>query len=247
VADRNDAEQDKVLGRIRKMMALANDAAASEGERDNAMRMVLATLAKHNLTMAEAEAHGQQEEARERGDTLSRDQPWCKHVAHSIAKLYFCRYFFSRTAVKGKVKHNFVGRPANVATAQAMADYVIRSIMSEANREWKKQANPGPWWTAFCKGASVRISERCDELRKAEEAASEKTPGTAVVLASFYQRELAANNAWLERAGLVLTKGKSREKAYGGDGYGAGKAFGDKVSLNRQVGAAPVGSHRRLA
>lgn len=66
-------EQARVLARVRKMMALANDdAAASDGERDNALRMAHATLLKHNLTMAAAEEAGATaEEARERDSTTS--------------------------------------------------------------------------------------------------------------------------------------------------------------------------------
>lgn len=90
-------DREKVLGRVRKMMALANDKAASDGERDNALRMAYNTLAKHNLSMAEAEAAGaKSEEPRERGFTMSRDQPWCRTVAHAIANLFFCAYWYDR-------------------------------------------------------------------------------------------------------------------------------------------------------
>ncbi len=148
----NTKEQDRVLARVRKMMALANDAAASEGERDNALRMVHATLAKHNLTMAMAEEAGGEAEKRGLVTAESRDQPWARQTASAIASLMFCRYFRQKSPRAGKVIHNFVGREGNAKTASELADFVIRSIMSEANREWKKQANPGPWWTSFCKG-----------------------------------------------------------------------------------------------
>lgn len=38
-------DMSRILQRVRKMMALANDKAASDGERENAMRMAHATLA----------------------------------------------------------------------------------------------------------------------------------------------------------------------------------------------------------
>lgn len=237
----NSVDQDKVLNRIRKMMALANDAAASAGERDNAMRMVHATLAKHNLTMAMAEASGQQqEEARDKGTTETRDQPWARRVAHSISDLYFCRYFFTKVRDgRGKVRHNFVGRVGNVETAKLMTDYVCKSIMSEANRLWKLQPDPGPWWTGFCKGAAEQIAARCLALRTDAEKvdAAQPSTGTALVLASFYKIELAANEEWLLNAGQKLYSVKNREKAAGA-GVLEGRAFGAKVSLNRQVGTS---------
>ena len=50
----SDDERNKILARVRKLLNLANNAAATEGERDNAMRMAHATLAKYNLSLAEA-------------------------------------------------------------------------------------------------------------------------------------------------------------------------------------------------
>jgi hypothetical protein len=244
----NNAEQDRILGRIRKMVALANDAAASEGERDNAMRMVHSTLAKYNLTMAMAEEAGtEKSEAREKGVTTSRDQPWCRHVAHAIAELFFCRYFYSKTAKRGTVSHNFVGRSANVITASAMTDFVIRSVMSEANKGWKKAADPGPWWTSFCKGATDHIASRCRALREEaeKESVTEKTPGTSLVLASFYKQEMDANAKFLEALGIHLRIKKTREIG-AGDGYSAGRDFGGKINLSRQLGGAS-NTTRRLS
>jgi hypothetical protein len=48
--------EDKILSRIQKMLALANDLAATEGERDNALRMAYNLMAKHNLDMVTVEA-----------------------------------------------------------------------------------------------------------------------------------------------------------------------------------------------
>ena len=50
-----------ILDRVKKMLAIANDSAASEGECDNALRMAHNTLAKHNLDMADLNAHCQME------------------------------------------------------------------------------------------------------------------------------------------------------------------------------------------
>jgi hypothetical protein len=44
-----------VLERVRKLLALGTNAGATEGERDNAMRMAHALLAKYNLDMAQVQ------------------------------------------------------------------------------------------------------------------------------------------------------------------------------------------------
>lgn len=47
--------EEKIINRVKKMMALANDSAASDGERENALRMSYALMAKHNLDMTDVQ------------------------------------------------------------------------------------------------------------------------------------------------------------------------------------------------
>lgn len=42
-----------ILEKVKKLLALAGNAGATEGERDNALRMAHGLLAKHNLDMAD--------------------------------------------------------------------------------------------------------------------------------------------------------------------------------------------------
>src|SRR3954471_16442005 len=90
-------ETDKIAARIRKMLALSRDAAATEGERDNALRMAHATLAKYNLTLAQADAAGTKtEEQRQKAGMTVREHPWMRSVAAGIARLFFCEFFYIR-------------------------------------------------------------------------------------------------------------------------------------------------------
>jgi len=234
--------QKKVLDRVRKMLALANDAAAAEGERDNALRMAHATLAKHNFTMAEAEKSGSPaQEARVMEFNTSRDQPWSRRVSNAVAELFFCKYFFDRPRHRkaGQIYHWFVGRESNVTTAKLMADYVIKSIMSEANSKWKQQPDPGPWWTSFCKGAAAAVDQRCYKLREMrDEQTAAVSSSTALVLTSVYKKEMEANLEFTKAKGLELTPTKTRQKEIT-EGYREGLAFGATISLNNQIGAAP--------
>jgi hypothetical protein len=76
----SEFDREKVLARVKKMMTLATDAGASEGERENALRMAHATLAKYNLTMSEAEATGKKsEEARGAGQMVGQGLPMDAH------------------------------------------------------------------------------------------------------------------------------------------------------------------------
>lgn len=244
----DEFNKDKVLGRIRKMLALANDAAASEGERDNAMRMVHATLAKYNLSMAEAEAGGQQsEEARGREDDFTHGAPWARQVCHALADLFFCRYYFVK--VGPRVKHHFVGRQSSAITAREMAMYVFKSIERQARAENPPEfKGSSVWISSFCKGAAMQVQIRCAELRKAAEApAPSGTPGTALVLADYYENERRANEAFLRSLGVKLRSAPNRQRSTDVDGaWGAGNEYGKRVSLNNQVGASKPSNAPRL-
>jgi hypothetical protein len=223
------------------MMAIANDAAASEGERDNAMRMSLKLLAKHNLSMATIEESAAPEE---RGQTImsGRNDPWARQVASAVAQLFFCKYYYCAYTKETRCEHHFIGLESNTATAMEMARYVINSVRTEAAKFAKD--NPRSTPRDFAKGATARIYARCLQLRADAErdSVADAAPGTALVLASVYKQEEAANAALLAAMGTKLKSGKSREHSASSTGYWAGHEYGGKVGLNRQLG----GDRRRL-
>ena len=168
-------DKDKVLGRIKKMLALANDAAASEGERDNAMRMAHATLAKYGLHLAEAEKAGiGKQEQRIRGEFAIVGHAWARTCVQAIAELFFCKYVYVRLDQRF-VKNYLIGRESNVETAVGMAEFVIENITREASRRRREQAEDGGWERSFCKGAASRLYSRCWEIRSTAEREAAQT------------------------------------------------------------------------
>jgi hypothetical protein len=225
------SEMNKILNRVRKMLNLANNEGATEGERDNALRMAHGLLAKHNLTMAMAEDSGQQEqEKRDKVGMVYNDYPWARHTAHSISKLFFCKYFYQNIG-NGKCAHTYVGRESNAVSARDIAEYVIKSIIKESRKQFKD----GSSQRSFCKGAADAIQQRCEELlSKSQQQKEVSSSGTAMVLADHYRNEMAANEKYLAAIGLTLRKKASQERG-AGFGYHQGKAYGGTVSLNRQI------------
>ena len=221
---------DRVMARIRKMLALTNDAAATEGERDTAMRMVQATLAKHNLDLANVEASGGAAgEARHEDKLEVRGSPWVRRVAHGVGKLFFCKYYYQKGRGKSDT-HCFVGRLSNTQTAKEMLPWLVKALRAEAYRLAPKD---GAFRTTFLKAAAQRIFDRCEALIK--EPVAEAVPGTAVVLASYYRTEMDANLAFLKDQGTKLSTKISRERHVGLAGYAEGTAFGSSINLSRQL------------
>lgn len=225
-----------VLEKVTKLLRLANDAGATEGERNNALRMAHGLLAKHNLEMADLEQHNSRSD---RGRVCSEfpAYPWARGVCNAVATLFFSVYVASYTNNDNKGKHYFIGKEENATTAMLMAEFVVRSIKKEAERIMKERRAEGedlrwPWFRAFGSGAALRVAERVAEIMKEREA-MKASPGTSLVLASVYQLEREANEKWKKEN--MSTKPGRNTPLHISDGTDEGYAYGDTISLNHQV------------
>ena len=165
---------------------------------------------------------------------------------NAVAQLYFCKYFIMHIPGTSKQRHYFVGRQSNVATCREMANYINKSIQKQANKEQREIGADSTWNRSFCKGAASQIARRCALLREEAEAAnSSPSTGTAIVLASVYKTELEANQKLIEQEGHILRSSKSNTRNTDAHAFASGKAYGNSISLNRQLGGANS-SNRQL-
>lgn len=229
--------EEKILSRVRKMMAIANDAAATEGERDNALRMSYRLLAKYNLTMVDVEIHASRnEEDRKIYETVTRSQLWARHVCHIIAELFFCQYFSGRRINADKCVHHFVGKESNATTAMLMSEYVVQSLVKESRVRYKNDLTPEA--RSFCLGAVVKLRERVRELKEqAQTEINEAPTGTSLVLANFYEQEKAANALVVSDAGIRTAVGRAGKTTVKSSAYASGKEYGSSIGLAPQVTA----------
>ena len=234
--------EEKIVNRIRKMLALASDNAASEGERDNALRMAYNLMAKYNIDQSKVESVEEQER-RVNYDITGWSMLWAVHIHNVIAPLFFCKYYRGRKINGTKLEHHFVGKESNAVTASYMATFIVTSVLKEGRANgWH---NLSAEMRSFDLGVVHKLQERVTEIRKAAEQDSAGEPGTAIVLASLYKTELEANLAFLNNEGIGLKKAGHRGRAANNIGaYQAGQEFGGSINLNRQVSAS--GGHLQI-
>jgi hypothetical protein len=232
----NGEGMDKILARVRKMMALANDAAASEHERDTALKMAYNVLAKYNLSMVDVDARVPQEQ-RDKIEAVMSRTPWAKFVSHAIADLFFCKYLVGPSINSSKCHHFFVGKQSNATTAMLMSEFIISSIRREARKLYK--SDTGSQGRSFALGVVNRLRVRVTELQSAQEAQVSTSPGTALVLASLYDSEGRENTLWLVNSGIrIKTVGARFKNTVNGAAFADGKTFGNSISLAPHVGAS---------
>lgn len=225
---------ERIINRIRKMLALAKDAGATEGERDNAMRAAHATLAKYNLDLADLEERGQPGERRGAAQAAFYGRPWARQVAFKVAQLFFCQYIYTPAERAKDTKHYFIGKESNSATAIELSKFVIESISKEAKKRARDYGHNGTWTRSFCWGAAMAIKEKVDEII-ASSTRIDATPGTAIVLASLYQRESAANRELFDQLFPSRTAGRAGKSTVDSAGRAAGTSYGRTISLHRQI------------
>ena len=225
---------DKILDRVRKLLAIANDERANEGERDNALRMAHNLLAKYQLDMSDVDAR-----EREKQDPRGHFQNdgwnmlWCKDVRNAIAKLFDTTYYFGRKINATRGEHHFVGRESNATTAMLLSDWIIRSILREADQRYKHRLTPEG--RSFAMGVAYKLYERVDQLKAAKQQEF-KEAGYSIVLADASRVELEENGKYISKVlGRNLTVRNRKRTSVNADAFSSGEEYGSSINLNTQL------------
>lgn len=228
--------EDKILNRVRKMMALANDAAATEHERDTALKMAYKVLAAHNLSMVDVNQAVPQER-REEVSVVLVHTVWARQISSQMAKLFFCEFLVGGKTNAWKGWHYFIGKESNATTASLMSEYVITSVLKEARKLYKDDSCREA--RSFCTGVADQLRRRVNAMIAESGKDSDATPGTALVLANLYDSENIANNSWIvAQYGEIKTRRAGATSSVNSAAYAAGKQHGASINLSSQIGTS---------
>lgn len=198
----------KILDRVKKMLAIAENDGATEAEASTAAAMAAEMLEAYNLDIAQIGHTAKGPQGREDKKRRGGLYKWQRYLWEAVAELNFCMYWSVKGTAKGSTyQHRILGAVHNVVGAEVLADYLqqtIERIAKEEARErginvFKKEM------IAFREGMATRLCQRLidlrrerlrEERRKAEEAAANQPEGSgqALVLQSLIQDEDDLNN-----------------------------------------------------
>lgn len=216
-------KQDRMIEKIKKLFALADDENSQGNESENALRMANKLLEKHALTTMDLGGGN----ADVRITFKDYDKNWKTIIAESISVLYMCKGFTTNRF--GGKKFIIVGTDANRITAEIVMDQLIDQIMKETKGEKIE----------FKNGAAFGIQDTCNRIT--EERKSDKTevmPGTGLMAVDLMkQQELAAQD-WLDKNIPNMKKGKRVSYSSAGSAYGSGLNTGARVggAAQRRLG-----------
>lgn len=223
-----------IKDKIRKLLTLANDKAASEGEIQNAMKKVHALLSEHYLTLQDVEL---------KESTVTKDigefekHPPFKRTLYSItAKLYFCDYYYIHPASSvAYVRNVFIGETCNIETTKQMIDYFTKAIDNIVKTEAYGKGRR--YVMAFRRGCYTRLCERIQEHIEYTKHNETITEGgnTLPVLADVYTRAKNEIEKYYQDNDIKLKTSQSNTRITSRDGYNQGRSAANKINLSNQL------------
>lgn len=227
----DDTKLNALLRKIRALKAKADDPSTTEAESLAFAAKVAELLAQHGLEEAQLKTEDQEQVGHE--DYVSN---WNTSPARRLLVISICRLYMVKPLIRtGKGKPwSLIGKPHNVFMVKEMAAYLIKTTIRVGNEYGRN--NPGSNVTDFKRGCFKRLSERLNELHQQQSraAAPQYTPqGNPGNLPALYHTELQLAQVYIQQH--FPNTGTYRRTIKQGVDAAAGRAAGDKISLNQQV------------
>ena len=252
---------------LRQALALLETAGFTEDEIKARIEKAHVLLARHNLSEAQARAMDGNNKAPPvilDTDLLTDRAGWVKGLFGHLARLYFCKYYSemwpahfiksqrldvnNRSLLAGGhskwfLRHNFVGRQADIVTVKAMAEYIISSMEAICHNEKKKwpRDEQSKFQTAFMNSCSLRLQYMMFERLESTKAPSVYNGETLPALNTLYEQAQHDAEAFLKDGGINLTTRKAVTSLHHAGGARAGREAAERIGLNNQVGGGSGG------
>lgn len=198
---------DSIVSKIRKMLAVANDARGNENVAAIAAEKAQSLLTEYNLTLAELGdgSAPQGDDAREKfNGEIPAIYEWQSDLLATLARNNFCVAWTERAFCKphwGRDKERWrnrsriIGRRVNIIVTIETYKYLVEAMERLCPHTDKRARSTRSWFA----GCTDRLVYRLDTLRHQTEAESRKNDaprgdGTSLVLADVYSSEDDLNN-----------------------------------------------------
>jgi len=217
-----------IIVKIQKLLALAGNN-PNEHERNEAMEMALSMLADHNLDLAEVNGKNLSDKPDthlERGINL---EVWSRHILLAVTKLYFTSLLIRKEGAK--TNPIIIGTKENIQVTLEIFKWLAESVKKEGNRLYSDHSLR----RSFRLGAAKVILHRAMDLLREERAKGEtNVTGTSLmVLRNGLER---ANEDYIGTLNVGVVK--QRASNVNATAYANGAAYGNQMSLKRQIAGA---------
>ena len=134
--------KEKIIDRIRKLLALATS--SNENEAQSAMLMAQKLMAQHNIEMSQVEdAPVDHEVVEEEADKKRHRTKWKRKLADVVAHNFKCDIFFRGN---GSYATIFVGKKESIEICKSVYNAAVLFIDKEFSKYWNEE---GKWLSWF--------------------------------------------------------------------------------------------------
>lgn len=209
-------KENRIIEKIKKLFALANDDGATGAESENALRMANAMLSKHSLEMNQLTGHD--EDVFCTFAEYNLKTPGNMRAIGAICRLYNCRVIYDYNWPIPKTL--IIGTGANRMTAVIVIDQILDQIKKEC-----KGQN-----AAFKEGAALGLSDVCNKIiKERKEDTQEILPGTGLMVIDQMKRQEMAASDFVDANFSNLKSGRRKRASAEGRAYGQGLNPGARV------------------
>ncbi len=242
----------KILETIQKLLALAADKAATQGEIENATRKVQEILFKYNLSMTDVDAHVRPEEGQVENEVINFAESWKKSEGGWISSLYniiakynMCSVILNPTREQtfdGRSKRIvkslwLIGKSHNVQIVHYLCIQLIPQIRRAGEVAWRGYVGyekRGMFRRGFLTGCVGGIGSQLSEQERALREANQKVDAMVIT-----NDEAVKNFIASEFGELSKSRRSSLESR---DGRAQGRAKGRSMGLRPGVTEGRAGS-----
>lgn len=225
---------ENIKQKIKKLLAVANNASASENESETAMAMAMGLMTKYNLQVNLVDDELKPISGEQRFHQL--DENWHKVLVAASAMLFACTSIvFPRGGCQ------FIGRPQNVEAAEDTLLYLVNQVERLYKQNLPKGLSKGEraeYRRTFKWACAVRVNIRAQQIvnsiKSNDEAALKYTGSRALVVVESIKAQLEEARAFMEKEFPDLRPAKYQPKKLG-SGTEHGRMAGDLVEINRKV------------
>lgn len=224
----------KIRDRVKKLLALGNNSAATEHEAAQALQMASDLMARYNIQI-DASPNVEDRQVM-RGQWYTYEHPWQKIAAMAAGALYNCQVISSTT------EYQFVGRSHNIDAARDTHLWIMQQIESfykQALTPGLSKSDRAEFRRTFKFACANRVYFRSQDIKSERQRgtdnnkAIEQTGSNALVVVKSIVQQIEEVRAFMDEIPGLRTGRSVRYKL--GSGTAAGNRAGNNVQLNRAL------------
>ena len=238
---------EQVIEKIKKILALA-ERGGTEEEAANAANMAAALALRYGIDLASVQTANMAQPRGFKSAVLYQDngsfEQWLINIAGGVVSYHGGNIFYK--AAQGMTLYCAIMRDELAPVATLTIEYLVKSVMrlnTEAvkgrNLDQKGRASFRKAFRLGCSGRlRQRLLEQLEAMKSRDDVAKQTTGSTALVIVNHFEREKRELQDWMIEQGVKFRASKaSGPRSLDSAGYNAGRAAGDRINLNAQVGA----------